>query len=82
MIDLHFSDPPILHRDIKPANCLIKNNDFLPLDHPKKYELILSDFGISNFMIELDQTYIMVDRDGAGTPAYMSPERIARQITN
>lgn len=82
MIDLHCSEPPILHRDIKPENCLIKTNKFVDLKHPRKYELIVSDFGISKFMIEIDKTYMMVDLDGAGSPAYMSPERFNNTITH
>ena len=82
MIDLHYNEPPILHRDIKPENCLIKSCEFLDQDHPKKYELIVSDFGISKFMVEIDKTYMMVDNDGAGSPIYMPPERLNSTITH
>lgn len=54
MIDLHASEPPTLHRDIKPSNCLLKIQKFKQKDDEDLYSLILTDFGISVFMVKIN----------------------------
>jgi serine/threonine protein kinase len=50
----------VLHRDIKPANMLLQQD-----------WLLLSDFGIAKILSRVNER----THAGAGTPAYMAPER-------
>lgn len=70
---LHDQDPPIIHLDIKPENILINNNG--------KY--LLADFGISTKIRKTLTRSIgneSVKSKGSGTPAYMAPERISKNL--
>jgi serine/threonine protein kinase len=57
---LHKSN--VVHRDIKPANLLLDHNDTVKL----------SDFGVSEFVLEHDDSMSLY----AGTPAFQSPESL------
>jgi serine/threonine-protein kinase len=57
----------IVHRDIKPANIL--------LDGSRPQAVYLCDLGLGR---DLEVATIEQMRDGAGTPMYMSPERLLR----
>lgn len=63
---LHSND--IAHRDMKPANCLVVGRDSL-----EKSSLRVTDFGLS-CRCSADQ----ILKDHVGTPAFMSPQVIAR----
>jgi serine/threonine-protein kinase len=64
--DLH-----IVHRDIKPANIMIDRN--------RPMGVFLCDFGLGR---DLDVATPEQMRDGAGTPLYMAPERLRRELAN
>jgi serine/threonine protein kinase len=55
-------DLKIIHRDIKPENFLLDKND----------EILLGDFGLA---IPSRSSVGMLDRERAGTAAYMAPEQ-------
>jgi len=55
---MHGQTPPIIHRDIKPENILLNNKD----------EILVADFGLSNFLLEASR------QTSCGTPDYMGPE--------
>ncbi|APW59574.1 serine/threonine-protein kinase [Paludisphaera borealis] len=57
----------VVHRDIKPANIL--------LDCNRPLAVYLCDLGLGR---DLEVATIEQMRDGAGTPMYMSPERLLR----
>lgn len=51
----------IIHRDIKPENLLISNM--------KDFDIQITDFGLSEFMVDNEQLY-----KRSGTPGYVAPE--------
>jgi eukaryotic-like serine/threonine-protein kinase len=61
----------IVHRDIKPANIMIDKN--------RPMGVYLCDFGLGR---DLEVATSEQMRDGAGTPLYMAPERLRRELAD
>jgi serine/threonine protein kinase len=70
---MHNHPRKIVHRDIKPANILL-TNDVSSDD----FQLKIGDFGLSKFLYDENLVKVGVDMNEtrAGTPLYMSLERI------
>ena len=62
---LHDLQPPVIHQDIKPDNVLIDS----------KKSFLITDFGISSKAQNTLRQSMPVATSGAGTKAYMAPER-------
>jgi eukaryotic-like serine/threonine-protein kinase len=62
-------DQKIIHRDVKPENMLLG----------RRYEVLLSDFGIALVAQSTRQQNTANMQDMAGTIAYMAPEQIQSQ---
>ncbi|KAJ1562725.1 hypothetical protein HK096_004609 [Nowakowskiella sp. JEL0078] len=60
-------DHGIVHRDIKPENCLYK-------DKSENSEIVLADFGVSNFINNENELLTSL----AGSPGYAAPEVLRR----
>jgi serine/threonine-protein kinase len=67
----HVHELRIVHRDVKPANIMIDKN--------RPSGVYLCDFGLGR---DLEVATAEQMRDGAGTPLYMSPERLRRDIAD
>ena len=65
LVYLHESEPPVIHQDIKPDNVLLGSN----------HSFLITDFGISSKAQNTLRQSIASAASGAGTKAYMAPER-------
>jgi serine/threonine protein kinase len=63
-------DHHIIHQDVKPSNFLLR----LTKEHPNLPDLLLTDFGIAEFIRSPTTTF--ANHAIRGTPAYMAPEQL------
>ena len=75
----YLHDMKVAHRDIKPTNVVVTPSNHSPLDNLKCINVKLLDFGISK--VEVKHSPEMPVGPNIGTPGYMAPEAMAKELS-
>ena len=63
----------VVHRDLKPGNVMIAESD-----QPDRVAIKIIDFGLAKALGETEDPRVLTDGGFLGTPAFASPEQLAR----